>query len=84
MGRAKRELPTDEIEHPDVDERLVMPGSGFELLDGKLLKVPGADPPHATKHAEVAFLSALTSRLASSPSSTCSHARARRATSRRT
>lgn len=39
-----------------VDERLVMPGSGIEILDGKVLSVPGADPPHARRHAELAYV----------------------------
>ena len=43
-------------ELPDVDERLVMPESGIEILDGKVLNVPGADPPHARHHAQLAYL----------------------------
>ena len=33
-----------------------MPGSGIEILCGKVLKVPGADPPHATHHARLAYV----------------------------
>lgn len=43
-------------EWPAVDERLVMPGSGIEILDGKVLSVPGADPPHAEHHARLVYL----------------------------
>ena len=43
-------------EMPDVDERLVMPESGIEILDGKVLSVPGANPPHARHHAQLAYL----------------------------
>ena len=39
-----------------VDERAVMPGSGIELLDGKALTVPGADPPHASRHFDLTYV----------------------------
>jgi Uma2 family endonuclease len=46
--------PSDEL--PDVDERLVAPGSGYEILDGQVVRVPPAHPPHATRQAKVAAL----------------------------
>ena len=39
-----------------VDERLVMPSSGIEILEGRVLKVAGADPPHATEHMRLAYV----------------------------
>lgn len=33
-----------------------MPESNAEILDGRLLIVPGADPPHARRHAALAYL----------------------------
>jgi hypothetical protein len=48
-ARRRRELPP-------VDERLVMPESGIEILDGRVLIVPGADPPHAEGHLRLAYL----------------------------
>ena len=39
-----------------VDERLVMPGAGIEILEGEVVKVPGADPPHATRHSKLSYL----------------------------
>lgn len=41
---------------PPIDERLVMPGSGAEILEGRVLIVPGADPPHASRHLTLAYL----------------------------
>ena len=40
--------------YPPIDERIVMPGSGVELIDGRVLMSPGADPPHATRHLTLA------------------------------
>lgn len=39
-----------------VDERLVMPGSGIEIVQGRVVSVPGADPPHATRHLTLGYL----------------------------
>jgi hypothetical protein len=39
-----------------VDERLVMPETGFEVVDGEVLYVPPADPPHATRHSKLCAL----------------------------
>ncbi len=42
---------------PAVDDRLVAPGSGAELLEGRLvMSPPGADPPHAMRHLTLAYL----------------------------
>lgn len=53
MRRSQRTRSQD---LPPVDERAVMPESGVELLEGKALIVPGADPPHATRHLELAYV----------------------------
>ena len=34
---------------PDLDDRLVEPGTRHEMLDGRLVYVPPADPPHAER-----------------------------------
>jgi hypothetical protein len=39
-----------------VDERLVMPGSGIEIVEGEVVSVPGADPPHATRHSKLSYV----------------------------
>ncbi len=41
---------------PPIDERLVMPGSRAEILEGRVLMSPGAHPPHATRHLTLAYL----------------------------
>jgi Uma2 family endonuclease len=41
---------------PAVDERLVMPESRFEIIDGRVQYVPPADEPHGTQHAKVSAL----------------------------
>jgi hypothetical protein len=38
---------------PAVDERLVAPESGYEIIDGKVVAVPGADEPHGRRHSKV-------------------------------
>ena len=38
---------------PRVDERLVAPEAHAEIVDGLLYRTMGANPPHATQHAEV-------------------------------
>jgi Uma2 family endonuclease len=43
-------------ELPDIDTRLVEPESRFEMFDGELVVVPPADPPHATRHLQLAAL----------------------------
>ncbi len=41
---------------PAVDERLVAPEAHAEILDGRVYRTMGANPPHATQHAEVAHV----------------------------
>ena len=43
-------------ELPPVDERLVTANSGYEIDDGKLVRVPPADEPHADRHSKLAAL----------------------------
>src|SRR6187399_629088 len=44
------------IDLPDIDERLVAPESGYEIDDGKLVRVPPSDPPHAFCHVNLSAL----------------------------
>lgn len=46
---ANRELPA-------VDERLVAPESGYEIDDGKLVRVPPCMEPHGDRHSKLAAL----------------------------
>lgn len=46
---ANRELPA-------VDERLVAPESGYEIDDGKLVRVPPCEEPHGDRHSKLAAL----------------------------
>jgi hypothetical protein len=41
---------------PPVDERLVAADSGWEIIDGKAVEVPGCDEPHGTRQSKVAAL----------------------------
>src|ERR1044071_1302212 len=51
------ELPKQLPEElPDVDERLGAPGARHEILEGVLVHVPPADPPHAMRHSKVSAL----------------------------
>jgi Uma2 family endonuclease len=43
-------------ELPDVDERLVAPDCGYEIIDGMVIPVPPALPPHATRQSKIASL----------------------------
>jgi Uma2 family endonuclease len=43
-------------ELPDIDERLVAPGTPFEIWDGALVYVPPADPPHGTRQLQLCAL----------------------------
>src|SRR5688572_11110841 len=43
-------------ELPDIDDRLVAPESGYEIDDGKLVRVSPAEEPHATLHSKLAAL----------------------------
>jgi Uma2 family endonuclease len=42
--------------HLPVDERLVMPETRFEVIDGKVAYVPPSDEPHGNRHAKIAAL----------------------------
>ena len=39
---------------PAVDDRLVAPESHAEIVDGRVYRMMGANPPHATRHFEIA------------------------------
>jgi Uma2 family endonuclease len=41
---------------PDVDERLVMPETRFEVLDGKVAFVPPSDESHGSRHSKISAL----------------------------
>lgn len=43
-------------ELPDIDERLVAPDSGYEIIDGMVVAVPPGLPPHATRQSKIAAL----------------------------
>jgi Uma2 family endonuclease len=44
------------LELPAIDERLVAPETRYEMWDGELVHVPPADPPHGTRHLQLAAL----------------------------
>jgi Uma2 family endonuclease len=48
-GHASPELPA-------VDDRIVAPESGYEIDDGRLVRVPPAEEPHANLHSKLAAL----------------------------
>src|SRR5947207_1749403 len=48
---AKRRVPL-----PAVDERLVMPETRFEVIDGKVLYVSPAAEPHGSRHSKISAL----------------------------
>lgn len=41
---------------PAVDDRLVAPESGAEIIDGRVIHVMGSNSPHATRHFEAAHV----------------------------
>jgi Uma2 family endonuclease len=43
-------------EQPAVDARLVAPGARYEIEDGVVVRVPPADEPHGTLHAQLSAL----------------------------
>lgn len=56
-ARRTRKQPAAVRALPPIDERLVAPGSGAEILDGRVvMSPPGADPPHAMRHLTLAYL----------------------------
>ncbi|MEZ4295113.1 MAG: Uma2 family endonuclease [Polyangiaceae bacterium] len=53
-GGPRRRNPKELL--PDVDERLVMPETRFEAIDGEIVYVAPADEAHGTLHAKLAAL----------------------------
>lgn len=45
-----------DTELPGIDERLVAPESGYEIDDGRLVRVSPSDPPHAIRHSKISAL----------------------------
>jgi Uma2 family endonuclease len=45
-----------EAELPPVDERLVAPGTPYEMVDGELVYVPPSDPPHGERQSKASAL----------------------------
>jgi hypothetical protein len=43
-------------ELPDIDDRIVEPDTRYEMLDGELVYVSSADPPHGELHVQLAVL----------------------------
>jgi len=43
-------------ERPAIDERLIMPETRHEVIDGEVLHVTPADPPHASRHSKLSAL----------------------------
>jgi len=43
-------------ELPDIDDRLVEPGTPYVMYEGELVRVSPADPPHAEMHIQLAAL----------------------------
>jgi hypothetical protein len=41
---------------PAIDDRLVAPDTRYEILEGRLVHVSPADPPHGTRHSKVSAL----------------------------
>src|SRR5580700_7264431 len=39
-----------------VDERLVAPESGYEVIDGEVVRVPPCDEPHGSRHSKISAL----------------------------
>lgn len=42
-----------QAEWPDIDDRLVAPETRYEIIDGMLVHVSPADPPHGIRHAQI-------------------------------
>ena len=50
-------IAVEEIEElPPIDERLALPGAGYEIIDGVVTFVAPADPPHGERHHVVSML----------------------------
>jgi Uma2 family endonuclease len=50
------EGPRREGEELPVDERLIMPESRYEVIDGGVVYVAPSDPPHASRHSKLSAL----------------------------
>jgi len=55
-SQAEVESPLVEAELPPVDERLVAPGTPYEMVDGELVYVPPSDPPHGERQSKASAL----------------------------
>jgi Uma2 family endonuclease len=50
-------IAVDTIEElPPIDERLALPEAGYEIIDGVVMFVPPALPPHAERHQTISVL----------------------------
>lgn len=54
MTRAREQSPPAEL--PAVDERLVMPETRYEIIDGRVHYVAAADEPHGRRHSRLCAL----------------------------
>lgn len=54
--RPARASETRRAPLPDVDERLVMPETRYEIIDGKATYVPPADEAHGTRHSKISAI----------------------------
>ncbi len=54
MTRAREQAPPAEL--PAVDERLVMPNTRYEIIDGRVHYVAAADEPHGRSHSRLCAL----------------------------
>jgi len=56
--KARRGAPSERRMRlaPAVDERLVMPGTRYEVVDGKVEHVPPSDEAHGSRHSKVSAL----------------------------
>jgi len=53
---ARRSAKRRRVPMPAVDERLVMPETRYEVIDGKVEYVAPADEPHGTRHSKISAL----------------------------
>lgn len=55
-GSSGARLPGRDEVLPAVDDRIVMPETRAEIVDGQLIWASPADPPHATTHSDVDYV----------------------------
>jgi hypothetical protein len=48
--------PGNPIHRPAIDERLIVPETRYEVVDGEVVYVSPADPPHASRHSKLSAL----------------------------